>query len=119
MNPKAMQKPVAYERAYDADRRVPDKTETVARTTLPASHPATSPTTKMTINPWSDRCMLFPLAFAPISAQQVSVDVCSAVLSRHRSERVFKYNVPKPSVADVAPVTSGGKLRSNCLRAFR
>ena len=28
MNPKTMQKPVAYERAYDANRRVPDETKT-------------------------------------------------------------------------------------------
>ena len=35
MNPKAMQKPVAYERAYDANRNVPDETKTVAPYNLP------------------------------------------------------------------------------------
>ena len=62
MNSEAMQKPVADEGADDANRSVADETEPVARTTLPANHPTMSPTTKMTINPWSDRCMLFPLA---------------------------------------------------------
>ena len=60
MNPEVMQKPVADEGANDANRRVADETEPVARTTLPASHPAMNPTTKMTISPSSDRCMFYP-----------------------------------------------------------
>ena len=48
MNPKTMQKPVADQGAYDANRRVPTRPKPLPRTTLPASHPATSPTTKMT-----------------------------------------------------------------------
>ena len=65
MNSETVQKPVADEGANDPNRRVADETETVARTTLPANHPAMSPTTKMTINPWSDRCMLISLALRP------------------------------------------------------
>ena len=50
MNSDTVQKPVAEERADDANRRVADQTEPVALTTLPANHPAMSPTTKMTIS---------------------------------------------------------------------
>src|SRR5271157_3473933 len=66
MNSEAMQKPVADEGADDADRRIADEAEPLPRTTLPANHPATRPTTQMTINPWSDRCMLFPPSVAVV-----------------------------------------------------
>ena len=59
MNSEAMQKPIANERADDANGCVADETGPVATDDLACEHPATSPTTKMTINPWSDRCMLF------------------------------------------------------------
>ena len=51
MNPELMQKPVADERADDADRRVADEPKPAASDSLPASHPAMTPTIKMTINP--------------------------------------------------------------------
>ena len=55
-----MQKPLAYERADDANRRVPDEMKPVAAYSLPASHSAMSPTTKMTITAWSAGACFFP-----------------------------------------------------------
>ena len=42
----------------------PTRPNPLPRTTLPASHPAMNPTTKMTISPSSDRCMFCPCSFA-------------------------------------------------------
>jgi hypothetical protein len=57
-NTDAMQKPVADERTDDANCCIAGETEPFAPNNL-AHHPATSPTTKITINSWLDRCMLF------------------------------------------------------------
>ena len=66
MNPEAMQKPVADEGADDANRRVADETETVASHNLARQPSGNEPDDKMTMNPWSDRCMLFSQPFALI-----------------------------------------------------
>ena len=58
MNSEAMQKPIADESADDANRRVANETEPVAADNLASQPSGNVPTTKMTSNPWSDRCML-------------------------------------------------------------
>jgi hypothetical protein len=62
MNPESMQEPVADERTHDAFCRVADEAEPAASDN-PARQPsAMTPTIRMTISLWSDRCMLFPFA---------------------------------------------------------
>jgi hypothetical protein len=69
MNSEAVQKPVADEGAPTIPMAAsPTRPKPLPRTTLPASHPAMSPTTKMTSNPWSDKCMLFLQPFDLIRA---------------------------------------------------
>jgi hypothetical protein len=59
VNAEATQEPVANERAGDPDPASPTRPNPLPLTTLPANYPAMTPTTKMTINPWSDRRMPF------------------------------------------------------------
>ena len=61
MNSEAMQKPVADEGADDADCCVADETETTAPYDLARQPSGNDPDDKMTISPWSERCMVLPL----------------------------------------------------------
>src|SRR5271166_3297448 len=68
----------------------PTRPKPLPLTILPASHPATIPTTKMTISPWSDRCMVLPLPFAPIrdaAPGDEQPDADGGVARRHRQNR--------------------------------
>jgi len=62
VNSEALQKPVADEGANDANRGVADETEPVAPYNLACQPSGDEPDDQMTINPWSDRCMLSPSA---------------------------------------------------------